>query len=105
MITKQVIKTSIEELKEVSKTDFFVVDGQGLLMAATSKETPNTEAMIEFFSSKADSQIIGDVTLFKIKDEDEPVFVLAAKGNPADTYIYGKICTNELTHLFPEKSP
>ena len=46
MITKQVIKTSIEELKEVSKTDFFVVDGQGLLMAATSKETPNTEAMI-----------------------------------------------------------
>lgn len=99
MITKQVIKTSIEELKEVSKTDFFVVDGQGLLMAATSKETPNTEAMIEFFSSKADSQIIGDVTLFKIKDEDEPVFVLAAKGNPADTYIYGKICTNELTHL------
>ena len=51
MITKQVIKTSIEELKEVSKTDFFVVDGQGLLMAATSKETPNTEAMIEFSTS------------------------------------------------------
>lgn len=99
MITKQVIKTSIEELKEVSKIDFYVVDGQGLLMAATDKDIPNTEQMLEFFESKADSQIIGDITLFKIKDEDEAVFVLAAKGNPADSYIFGKICANELSHL------
>ena len=99
MITKQVIKTSIEELKEVSKTDFYVVDGQGLMMAQTSREPVNIEQMMEFFSSKADSQMIGDVTLFKIKDDEEPVFVLAAKGNPAESYIYGKICSNELTHL------
>ena len=99
MITKQVIQTTIEELKEVSKTDFFVIDGQGLLMAATGKEIPGTDQMLEFFSSKADSQIIGDVTLFKVKEDDEPIFVLAAKGNPADTYIFGKICVNELTHL------
>lgn len=99
MITKQVIKTSIEELKEVTKTDFFVVDSQGLIMAATSKDVPGTDQMLEFFSSKADSQIIGDTTLFKVKDDEETVFVLAAKGNPADSYIYGKICANELNHL------
>ena len=99
MITKQVIKTSIEELKEVCKTDFFVLDSQGLLMAATSKDLPNTEQMLEFFSSKADSQIIGNLVLFKINDDEEPVFVLAARGNPADCYTYGKICVNELTHL------
>ncbi len=99
MITKQVIQTSINELKEISKTDFYVVDGQGLLMASTAKDVPPTDQMLEFFSSKADSQIIGDVTLFKIKEEDEPVFVLAAKGNPADSYVFGKICVNELSHL------
>jgi len=99
MITKQVIKTSIDELKEVSKIDYYVVDGQGLLMASTDKNIPNTEQMLEFFASRADSQIIGDITLFKIKDDEEPVFVLATRGNQADSYIFGKICVNELTHL------
>ncbi|MCR5847041.1 MAG: helix-turn-helix domain-containing protein [Lachnospiraceae bacterium] len=99
MITKQVIKTCIEDLKEVSKTDFFVVDAQGLLMAATSKDMPNTAQMLELFTSKADSQMIGDIVLFKIKDDEEPVFVLAVRGNQADSYLYGKICVNELTHL------
>ncbi len=100
MITKQVLKTSIEELKELSKVDFCVIDAQGLLMASTYKDIPDVRQMLSFFDSPADSQIIGGITLFKVKDDKDPVFVLAAKGNQAaDTYIFGKICVNELEHL------
>lgn len=99
MITKQVLKTSIEELKELSKVDFCVIDAQGLLMASTYKDIPDIRQMLAFFDSPADSQIIGGITLFKIRDEKDPVFVLAAKGGQTDTYIFGKICVNELEHL------
>ncbi|MCR4697483.1 MAG: helix-turn-helix domain-containing protein [Lachnospiraceae bacterium] len=99
MITKQVIKTTIEELKEVAKVEFSVIDGQGLLMASTCNDLPSTDQVLEFFDSKADSQIIADTTLFKIKDDEEPVFVLAVKGNQSDSYTYGRICVNELRHL------
>lgn len=99
MITKQIIKTSIEELKELTKVDFCVIDSQGLLMATTFADIPDIDQMIAFFQSPADSQIIGDVILLKVKDDEEAVFVVAAKGNQADGYIFGKVCANELQHL------
>lgn len=99
MITKQIIKTSIDELKELTKTDFCVIDAQGLLMATTFTDIPDVSQMIDFFDSPADSQAIGDITLFKIKEDEEAVFVLAAKGSQTDAMLYGKICVNELEHL------
>lgn len=99
MITKQVIKTCIDELKELSKIDFCVIDSQGLLMSSTFNEAPDVRQMLSFFDSPADSQIINGITLFKIKDENDTVFVLAAGGNQADSYIFGKVCVNELEHL------
>lgn len=79
MITKQVLKTSIEELKELSKVDFCVIDAQGLLMASTYKDIPDIRQMLAFFDSPADSQIIGGITLFKVRDDKDPVFVLFLK--------------------------
>lgn len=99
MITKQVIKTCIEEMKDVTKADFCVIDSEGLLMASTYTDIPDIPMMLAFFDSPADSQMTGDVILFKVKDEDDTVFILATKGAQADEYVYGKICANELTHL------
>lgn len=99
MITKQVIKTTIEDLKELTEVDFCVIDVQGLMMATTFTDIPDISQMLTFFESPADSQIIGDITLFKVSDDNEPMYILAAKGSHTEGHLYGRICVNELEHL------
>lgn len=100
MITKQVIQSCIDELKELTKVDFCVIDVQGMKVASTFyKDSLDIAHMKSFFDSPADSQIIGGNYLFKVKEDGEVVYVLISKGGQSDGYIFGKIAVNELQHL------
>lgn len=100
MITRQVIQSCIDELKELTKVDFCVLDNQGMVMGSTTDAPgPDTEVLKSFLDSQADSQIIGSNYLFKVKEENEPAYVLVSKGSQADSYLMGRIAVNELQHL------
>lgn len=100
MITKQVIQTCIDELKELTKVDFCVIDVQGVMMASTfQKNSLDITHMKSFFDSPADSQIIGGNYLFKVKEDGEVTYILISRGGQSDGYIFGKIAVNELQHL------
>ncbi len=100
MISKQIIQTCIDELKELTKVDFMIIDTEGLLLATTFKNNNVDTAMLQgFFDSHADSQIISGNYLFKVKDEGKPVYVLVSHSANADGYIIGRIACNELEHL------
>ncbi len=100
MITKQVIQTCIDDLKELTKAEFAIVDNQGILMAGNfEKEKPDLAVMKNFFDSPADSQIVEGNYLFKVREEDEPVYVLIAKGSDSDGYVMGKIAVSQLEQL------
>ena len=60
MISNQVIRSSIEELKAISKVDLCVWDLEGKVVATTFDAEEITTALIEgFVQSPADSQVIG----------------------------------------------
>lgn len=100
MISSQIIKTSIEELKAISKIDMGVWDLEGKVVATTFEPEDITPALITGFAeSPADSQIIGVHHLMKILDEDEVLFILDAKGSSEDTYMIGKIAVCQLQNL------
>lgn len=100
MITSQVIKTSIEELKAISKIDLGVCDLEGKVIAATFESDDISQEMIsEFAASPADSQVIGAHHLMKVLDEDEALFILDAKGIGEDAYMIGKIAVSQLQNL------
>ncbi len=100
MITSQVIKTSIEELKAISKIDLGVCDLEGKVVAATFESDDISREMIsEFAASPADSQVIGAHHLMKVLDEDEALFILDAKGIGEDAYMIGKIAVSQLQNL------
>ena len=91
MITKQVIQTCIDELKDLTKVDFCVIDVQGVMMASTFvKDSLDIAHMKSFFESPADSQIIGGNYLFKVKEDGEVIYVLISRGSQSDGYIFGK---------------
>ena len=98
MISAQTIKTSIEELSTITKVELCVLDLSGDEIASTSeKEFLDISIITSFANSPVDSQVIGDVHLFK--DDTEPAYVLLAKGDSEHAYMVGKIGVSQLQNL------
>ncbi|SCY59832.1 MULTISPECIES: PucR family transcriptional regulator [unclassified Butyrivibrio] len=100
MISAQTIRTSIEELSAITKVELCVMDLGGEVVASTSeRDFLDVSIVISFANSPVDSQVIGDVHLFKILDEGEPAYVLLAKGDSEHAYMVGKIGVSQLQNL------
>lgn len=100
MISSQIIKTSIEELKTITKVDISVCDPEGTTVAATCEAEPGQEEMVRSFAeSPADSQVVGVNHLLKIRDEEQVMYILIARGGAEDAYMIGRIAVIQIQHL------
>lgn len=100
MISSQIIQTSIDELKTITKVDLCVYDLSGTLIASTTNQVEISGEMISgFANSPADSQVIGIHHLMKILDEGELLYILVAQGSSDDVYMVGKIAVCQIQNL------
>ena len=100
MISTQIIKTSLDELKAITKTDLAVYDLEGCEAASTFEETDLTSELIKGFAdSPADSQVIGAHHLLKIRDDNELTYVLDAYGVGEDAYMVGRVAVCQIQNL------
>ncbi len=100
MISAQVITTSIEELRAITRVDLCVFDADGKTVATTFDTGDIKTSLIkDFVASPADSQVIGVYHLLKVLDEGEIAYVLVARGNSDDTYVIGKIAVSQISQL------
>ena len=59
MISNQILQTTIEGLKGITRIDLCVIDTEGKVLASTFPETDNyTASVLAFVDSPADSQVI-----------------------------------------------
>lgn len=100
MISSQIIQTSIDELKAITKVDLCVYDLNGASIASTT-DMPEitTSLVVGFATSLADSQVIGPHHLLKILDEGELLYILVARGLSDDVYMVGKIAVCQIQNL------
>lgn len=100
MISSQVIKNSIEELKSISKIDLCIFDLEGNEVASTFKPSDiSKDLIVGFANSPADSQVIGTHHLLKVLDEEVQVYILDARGMGEETYMIGRIAVSQLQNL------
>ena len=100
MISNQVIQTSIDELKAITRVDLCVMDLDGLTVATTFDNDDFPVNLVEsFVHSPADSQIVGGYHMLKILEDGEVLFVLIAKGTSSDAYMIGKIAVSQIQNL------
>lgn len=100
MISSQVIQTSIDELKAITKVDLGVYDLNGQPVALTSEKNQAEGNLIAGFAhSPADSQVIGVHHLLKIYDESELLYILVASGMGDDIYMVGRIAVSQIQNL------
>ncbi|MBO4458750.1 MAG: helix-turn-helix domain-containing protein [Butyrivibrio sp.] len=100
MISAQTIKGSISELGAITKVDLCVMDLGGEVVASTTDTFFSDISIITSFAgSPVDSQVIGDVHLFKVMDEGDPLYILLSKGDTEQAYMVGKIAVSQLQAL------
>ena len=67
MISNQILQSTIDGLKNITRTDLCVCDTEGKLLATTFPEADQYESsIITFVSSPADSQVVNGFQYFKI---------------------------------------
>ena len=100
MITSRIIKSCLEELREITKTQFCVQDLKGNVIAATAQaEVPEAAIVSAFAGMPVDSQIIGMSYLLKVLDDGEPVYILTATGSGDNTLMVARIAVSQLQSL------
>lgn len=100
MISNQIIQTSMDELKAITKVDLCVYEPSGIQVAATADNRDIDAGLISSFAlSPADSQVIGNNHLMKIYEEGELVYVVVSKGMGDDAYMIGRIAVCQLQNL------
>ena len=100
MISNQILQSTIEGLKEISRIDFCVIDLEGNVLAATFPESEEyRSSVVPFVDSPADSQVVQGHQFFKIYDEIQVEYVLVAKGSSDDVYMIGKMAAFQIQNL------
>ena len=100
MISNQIIQASIDELKNITKVDFCVIDMDGIVVATTFEgEGVSRELVNHFIVSPADSQTVGDYHMLKIMEESEVAYVLVSRGTNTDAYMIGRIAVSQIQNL------
>ncbi len=103
MISNQVIQTSIDELRAITKVDLAVFDRNGTEVASTATTTDemtfSPDMIASFAGSPADSQVVGGYHFLKILDEGEIAYILAARSSNEDAYMIARIAVSQIRNL------
>ncbi|MBS4828191.1 MAG: helix-turn-helix domain-containing protein [Firmicutes bacterium] len=100
MISNQIIQTSIEELRAITKVEIYVFDLDGMKVASTTDEIEISREIITGFAvSPADSQVVSGYHFLKVLDDSEIAYVLAAKSANDDAYMVAKIAVSQIQNL------
>ena len=100
MISNQILQSTIDGLKGISRIDFGMADTEGKLLATTYQnfEIGETE-IISFAESQADSQVVRGYQFFKVYDETRLEYILIAGGGSDDVYMVGKMAAFQIQNL------
>lgn len=100
MISNQILQSTIDGLKGITRTDFCVYDTEGITLAGTSPNMSGYgEDVISFVKSPAESQVVGGCQFFKIMDDNQLEYVLLVRGAGDDTFMIGKMVVFQIQNL------
>jgi len=100
MISNQILQSTIDGLKGITRIDLCVMDTEGKVLATTLENAEQYEsAVLAFVDSPADSQAIQGYQFFKVFDEHQLEYVILVKGDSEDVFMIGKIASFQIQNL------
>ncbi|MCC8046634.1 MAG: helix-turn-helix domain-containing protein [Clostridiales bacterium] len=100
MISNQVLQTTLDGLKAISRVDLCVLDTEGVMLATTFSEAEEfRDSVLAFAGSPADSQVVSGCQFFKVFDDHQLEYILLANGNNNDVHMVGRMAAFQLQNL------
>ncbi|MCD7817491.1 MAG: PucR family transcriptional regulator, partial [Lachnospiraceae bacterium] len=100
MISNQVLQTTLDGMKAISRVDLCVLDTESVMLATTFPEAENfRDSVLGFVNSPADSQVVSGCQFFKVFDDHQLEYVLLANGNSDDVYMVGRMAAFQIQNL------
>ena len=101
MISNQILQSTIDGLKSITRKELSVVEKEGKVIATTEENMigRQIDAVENFISSPAESQLILGYQYFKIYDEQQLEYILIAGGMGEDVYMIGKMVAFQIQNL------
>ena len=100
MISNQILQSTIEGIKNISRVELCVTDVEGKVLVTTFPEVEISQNdIITFAQSQADSQTMKNYQFFKVYDEHQLEYVLVVKGGNDDIHLIGKMVTFQIQGL------
>ena len=100
MISNQILQTTLEGLKNITRIELCITDTDGKVITGTFTGAEEYEASaLAFADSPADSQVVGGCQFFKVFDENQLEYILLARGTTDDVYMVGKLAAFQVQNL------
>lgn len=100
MISNQILQSTIDGLKSITRTDICILDTEANVLASTINNAEEYEsAILSFVDSPAESQAMQGYQFFKVFDENQLEYVVLAKGDSEDVFMIGKIAAFQIQSL------
>ncbi|MDO4617480.1 MAG: helix-turn-helix domain-containing protein [Lachnospiraceae bacterium] len=100
MISNQILQSTIEGLKNITKAELGVHDIEGKVLVSTFSDSELSQAEIAAFAqSQADTQTIKNYHFFKVYDDHQLEYILVAKSDEDDCYLVGRMASFQLQSL------
>lgn len=100
MASTKIIKSGLEDLKRITRADFYVCDGDGIQVCSTfEKLTIKDSSITSFIQSSAEGQEINGHHFFKITKSDDEKYIVIVNAHGGDGYMIGRIAVSEVMHF------
>ncbi|MCI8596990.1 MAG: PucR family transcriptional regulator [Lachnospiraceae bacterium] len=100
MISNQIIQTTIDDLRTITRVDLCVMDVSGTITATTfDVNNIAKEIITDFANSPAESQSLQGCCFFKVYNEGQLEYILLARGTTEDAYMIGRVAVSQLQGL------
>ncbi|MBR2264740.1 MAG: helix-turn-helix domain-containing protein [Firmicutes bacterium] len=101
MISNQILQSTIDGLKAITKREITVMDVEGNVLATTDAANVGMHiaSVPDLIHSKAESMLIQGYQYFKVFDERNVEYVISTQGSDEEDYKFGKVAAFQIQSL------
>lgn len=101
MISNQILQSTINGLKNITKCDLSIIEREGKVVVSTEIEMlgRSIESIKSFMESQAEGQSLQGYNFFKVFDNNVAEYVVAAKGEDGESYRVGQLAAFHIQSL------
>lgn len=101
LISNQILQTTIDGLKNITRREICVVEREGKVVASTEEEMQNSviKSIELFVDSPAENQLVAGFQYFKVFDNGNIEYIVLIKGEDEETFRIGKMAAFHIQSL------